>query len=218
MACTCTTKYCEHYESDFDRFIKENPIEDDVLQFLKESNAIEGVFEDEQLVDAFKAWEYLMTQDSLDIPQVLETHRILMQGRDAWSESTISLIGREGIGAFREIPIWIGGRLGMRADLIPDAVEKWCKDTMNVVKTNRDFDPIKLHVEYEGIHPFADGNGRTGRLFLNWTRVKRLGLPIFVIKNSEKEEYYKLFREQNGQPVQEVSTSSEKGNGEVREG
>ena len=48
------------------------------------------------------------------------------------------------------------------------------------------------HVKFESIHPFVDGNGRTGRLLMNWIRIK-IGLPILVIKESEKFEYYKWF-------------------------
>jgi len=50
----------------------------------------------------------------------------------------------------------------------------------------------KLHVHYEAIHPFIDGNGRTGRMFMNYWRVK-VGLPILVIKELERHEYYEWF-------------------------
>ena len=50
------------------------------------------------------------------------------------------------------------------------------------------------HIAYERIHPFIDGNGRTGRMFMNWQRLKA-GLPILVIKEKEKQEYYKWFNE-----------------------
>jgi Fic family protein len=37
-----------------------------------------------------------------------------------------------------------------------------------------------------------DGNGRIGRILLNWQR-RYWNLPILIIKESEKEEYYKWF-------------------------
>jgi hypothetical protein len=33
---------------------------------------------------------------------------------------------------------------------------------------NGDLDPQELYMEYEDIHPFGDGNGRTGKILFNW--------------------------------------------------
>ncbi len=52
-----------------------------------------------------------------------------------------------------------------------------------------------LHVEYERIHPFVDGNGRTGRMFMNWWRMKN-GLPVLVIHEGEEQmDYYQWFKD-----------------------
>jgi Fic family protein len=51
---------------------------------------------------------------------------------------------------------------------------------------------IRNHVKFEKIHPFEDGNGRIGRILLNWQRVKA-GLPILTIYEKDKHAYYKWF-------------------------
>ena len=46
-----------------------------------------------------------------------------------------------------------------------------------------------LHHEFEHIHPFIDGNGRTGRLWLNALRL-RCGYPWLTVRFEERNNYY----------------------------
>lgn len=50
------------------------------------------------------------------------------------------------------------------------------------------------HLRFETIHPFIDGNGRTGRLLLNIECIKQ-GLPPINIKYDNKVDYYGAFKE-----------------------
>lgn len=52
-------------------------------------------------------------------------------------------------------------------------------------------DIARLHAEYERIHPFQDGNGRTGRMILFKEYLKNQMVPI-VIEDSKKAQYYKV--------------------------
>lgn len=152
-------------------------------EFLRESNAIEGVFDDQSLENALSAWDYLVKTTRLDNVVLKTTHRILMRNQPGLTQDEK--------GHYRRTQVYIGGKEALHYSQIDLALYGWFK-LMNDELTTRDWK--MLHVMYEGIHPFIDGNGRTGRMFMNWQRVKN-GLPMLVIKNSEKQDYYKWFKE-----------------------
>lgn len=52
----------------------------------------------------------------------------------------------------------------------------------------------KFHLDFESIHPFNDGNGRIGRLLLNY-QLFRLGFPGVIIRDKEQKTYYDAFNE-----------------------
>lgn len=163
-----------------------------VEEFLRESNAIEGVFSDEMLQNALKAWRYLARQKELTPGVIVETHRLLMAN---------SGLEEKYIGKIRDCDVFIGGRAGLSPHLIRDALRSWIRDVETSVKIpGKDGKHIKLdHITFEEIHPWADGNGRTGRMFMNWARMQA-GLPILIIhadwpkEGGEQAEYYQWFK------------------------
>lgn len=151
-----------------------------VIEFLRESNAIEGVVDDDSLTQAIIAWDYLIQKPELSVGVVLNTHKILMLNQPLQPNER---------GYFRRCGVSVGGRYGLEWYKIPETIWEWCERANLYPRQWR-----KMHIEYEVIHPFIDGNGRTGRMFLNWQRLK-CGYEIKVIKNAEKEKYYRWFHE-----------------------
>ena len=100
---------------------------------------------------------------------------------------------RENAGIYRRIPVWISGSeyTPPQPYLVPKRVEEML---FNYAQTNGDtFERIeKLHLEFESVHPFVDGNGRTGRLIVNFELMKNGYLPV-DIKFTDREKYYKAF-------------------------
>ena len=52
----------------------------------------------------------------------------------------------------------------------------------------------RFHLDFEGVHPFIDGNGRTGRLLLNLEIMKK-GYPPISVKFTHRKKYYDCFHE-----------------------
>lgn len=86
-----------------------------------------------------------------------------------------------------------------RSEHVPPSPEK-IPNLMNyfIYNYNNDTDDIytkiaKYHIEFEKIHPFEDGNGRIGRLLINYELIKN-DLPPVVISKDERVKYFELIR------------------------
>ena len=86
------------------------------------------------------------------------------------------------VGVLRTEQGWIGGTSPLDAHLVtppPDEVPALVDDLVAYVNRD-DVDPVSqaaiAHAQFEIIHPFADGNGRVGRVLVAWILVRRLSL------------------------------------------
>lgn len=88
-------------------------------------------------------------------------------------------------------------------DIIRDKMKN-LEDYFNNIEEFDDIDPLiraaVIHYQFEAIHPFFDGNGRTGRMLivLYLVKVGRLDLPILFLSKyilENQEDYYKLLLE-----------------------
>ncbi len=105
---------------------------------------------------------------------------------------------REGPGSFREHDIE-NFPAGMRPPSwpeVPAVVGDWISDAQALREADRSTLPqtlADLHARFERIHPFLDGNGRTGRLVLNLLLV-RLGIPPAIIYKGDRARYLAALR------------------------
>lgn len=129
------------------------------------------------------------------LTEVRHVHKMAMG--PSWDVSPHpSASDREAPGGFREhdIKAFPGG---MRPPAWPEvraAMVDWAKASARIPKANR---PLLLlagsHAEFERIHPFLDGNGRTGRLILN-LKLVRLGYPPAIIYRRDRDRYLRALR------------------------
>lgn len=98
-------------------------------------------------------------------------------------------------GVYRRIPVRIMG--AAHEPVQPYLIIPKMEELLERYKNSKEDIVTKLarfHIEFEDIHPFIDGNGRTGRLLINLELMKA-GYPPIDIKFSDRLKYYEAFDE-----------------------
>ena len=141
-----------------------------------------------RLYDQKRCYEYLrervLARDEMDTALVLELHRILNSG--AYNDPALLRRG-ERAGEFKKQDLVAGGagsparEVGRELDQLMEEVSGYCGTELLSAAAY-------LHCRFENIHPFAAGNGATGRVLLNFFLLCRDHPPL-VIFSEDKERY-----------------------------
>lgn len=102
-------------------------------------------------------------------------------------QKTMPEIGR---GRFRtelKVDVKVGNHYPPRHYAVDILMEDWINRFGNR-------SPKENHIEFERIHPFADGNGRVGRIILWWQQLME-DEELFVISDDNIDEYYGWFKD-----------------------
>lgn len=133
----------------------------------------------------------------LSLTELRHIHRLALA--PAWDVAPHPSAGeQERPGSFRghDIRPFPGGMRPPPWPEVPAMVADWVRDVQTLAAEGREVEPEALavvHVRFEQIHPFLDGNGRTGRLVLNLLLV-RLGYPPAIIFKTDRRRYLAALR------------------------
>jgi len=177
---------------------------DFLVHFTHHSNAIEGstmnLAETKQLMVEGKTPMSKRVEEVLAAKNTKEAYNFVKSyGRDVNKRFILDIhnLLMTGImtdaGKMRKSPVKITG--AQFHPPMPDTLDLEIDRFMEFYRFIRDkFHPVEvaslIHLKFIEIHPFTDGNGRTGRLLMNFI-LTRLGYPPMIVKNEEKRDYYK---------------------------
>lgn len=157
----------------------------DMQRHIHESNLIEGY--DDAAMDAqgLVAWQYLLDMgvDELSQGDIMKTQKIITL--------TQTDLQPDWRGYYRKIRVWVGGHEGAHPAAVPAMMADWLYQLKH-----DNLDPKLHHITFEKIHPFVDGNGRTGRMLMWLHEIHQGKEPTLILSETKNDAYgyYDWFR------------------------
>lgn len=146
-----------------------------------------------EVKNAYEAYELLTRLNPYSVKDLLKAHKVMMT----------ELVNESGIFRSKGVGVYSGTEL-IHAGTPPQYVPNLIRELFIWLKESKMHPLIKsciFHYEFEFIHPFADGNGRTGRLWHTLILAKWkeffLWIPIETIIHERQNEYYKALNAAN---------------------
>lgn len=186
-----------------------NYIENNQLSFVQTKNLIVNgtkvKLDNVKLQDVFEAINHneafafmlneINYQEDLTIDLIIDINRLI--------NSRIINPAQLGL---RTIPVEIRNTNVVTTEphLIKEQLQSLLDKYNSLFKESVDFkDLAQFHEEFEAIHPFIDGNGRTGRLLINFYLIKNQLAPTYI-NDSQKEQYYDCLSKKDYQQLASI--------------
>lgn len=157
--------------------------------------SVREIFEVKNLATVFGYIKEKVKNNNINKELILLLHKML-----------ISNINEDIAGRFRKQNEYV--RVGTHIAPAPEHIEIMMDSLLSDYSAYTEeyfIDKIaKFHLEFETIHPFCDGNGRIGRVLINYQLIQ-YGFPPIIIRDKEKGFYYKSFGEYRNSNKKNIS-------------
>ena len=171
-----------------------NAIEGNTLTLQETQLVLQGITIDQKpLKDHLEAVGYKEAYEYME--QMAREQRELTLYENCSIHSLVLADRQEDRGRFRRVPVRIAGALTtpVQPYQIEPMVSALLADMDSLYRHLHVVEKVALfHLRFEAIHPFIDGNGRTGRLLMNLQLIKA-GYPPINVKFSDRRRYYQAF-------------------------
>lgn len=151
----------------------------DIREYIHQSNLIENIDDPKEDKQSLKAWKFIEKQPYINEERIRELQKLITQNQ----------LPKHQAGWYRTSRVMVGDRVCPEPYLAAQMIWNWAIDMHSYWKT---LDPKAMHIRFEHIHPFIDGNGRTGRMLMWWHEVK-LGKEPTLISFHNRRAYYDWF-------------------------
>lgn len=195
----------EHFQNEWKRLpksAKEKEKEEIAIAFTYNSNAIEGSTITLHEVREIVKNNIAPNKPLRDIKETENHNRVFLNILKKKEKITNILLLRWHREIFGETKPDIAGEYrNYFVRVGPYVAPSWkeIKLTMNQIIefiNKSKLNPVELaaraHYKFESIHPFGDGNGRIGRLLMNYI-LWHAGYPMLIIEYKKRASYYKAF-------------------------
>ncbi len=124
--------------------------------------------------------------EMIKLKQAISNDLLLRWHREIFGKTKSDIAGR-----YRNYSVRVGNYIA------PDwrSIHKMMNDLIFFINNSR-LNAVDLaaraHYQFERIHPFGDGNGRIGRLLMNYM-LWRKGYPMIIVEYKNRSSYYKAF-------------------------
>lgn len=155
-------------------------------ELIRQSNLIEGIVGVPEMDQSEVAWNWLYDWNMpLNHGAICKVQKIITINQTD--------LRPDQRGYYRDLShtnVRVGNHVPPPWPDVKARMDNWLEDYQRVT-------PWEAHADFEFIHPFVDGNGRTGRMLMWWQELKAGGTPTMILA-ADRADYYRRLEKGRG--------------------